>query len=83
MGCDVVAFSGTNSKKEEATKLGAKEFVAAKDNPKLEGIKPVDYLIVTASAQPDWEVYFNVMATGGTVSLSSSTSYLLSTLSPF
>jgi len=28
MGCEVVVFSGSDSKEEEARKLGAKEFVA-------------------------------------------------------
>lgn len=68
MGCDVVVFSGSNSKKKEAEEHGAHEFVAAKDNPKLEGIKPIDYLIVSTSAQPDWEPFFDVMAPGGSVS---------------
>ena len=30
MGCEVVTFSGTDSKKEESIKLGAKEFYATK-----------------------------------------------------
>src|ERR1700683_312587 len=56
MGCEVVVFSGTNSKEEEAKKLGAKEFVAMKGVDKL-NIKPVNHLVVTTSAQPDWKLY--------------------------
>lgn len=64
-------------------KLGAHEFVAAKDNPKLEGVKPIDYLVVTTSAQPDWDVYFNVMAPGGKVSKAASSAGLSFTYSLF
>jgi len=69
MGCDVVAFSGSDSKRDEALRLGAKEFVAAKDGglEKLE--KPVKYLFVSTSVQPDWDAYTSekVMASRGTV----------------
>ena len=67
MGCEVVVFSSTNSKKGEAMQLGATEFVAAKENPKFEGIKPVDALIVSTSAQPDWAPYLNVVKVRGTI----------------
>ncbi|CBQ72841.1 probable NADP-dependent alcohol dehydrogenase [Sporisorium reilianum SRZ2] len=67
MGCDVVVFSGSESKKDEAMQLGAHEFVAAKTNPKLEGIKPVDFLMVTTSAQPDWKAYLNVLEKDATI----------------
>lgn len=67
MGCDVVAFSGSDSKKDEALSLGAHEYVASKQNPKLEGIKPVKYLFVTTGAQPDWELYFGVVEREGVV----------------
>lgn len=55
MGCEVVVFSGTDSKKDEAMGLGAKEFVAMKGKEKLD-IKPVNHLLVTTSAQPDWKL---------------------------
>ncbi|KIM84101.1 hypothetical protein PILCRDRAFT_818403 [Piloderma croceum F 1598] len=66
MGCEVVVFSGTNSKEEEARQLGAREFVAIKGVKKL-SIKPVNHLLVTTSAQPDWTLYLSVMAPGGTI----------------
>jgi D-arabinose 1-dehydrogenase-like Zn-dependent alcohol dehydrogenase len=52
MGCDVIVFSGTESKKEEAMKLGAKEFVAMKGKKELKMEKPINCLLVTTSAQP-------------------------------
>lgn len=63
MGAEVVAFSHSDKKKEEAMKLGAHEYVAGKP----ENVKPVDYLIVTASAQINWEEYFTVLAPKATV----------------
>lgn len=68
MGCEVVVFSGTDSKKQEALKLGAREFHATKGAKELKVKKPIDNLIVTTSSQPDWQMYLNVMAPGGIIS---------------
>ncbi|KOS46242.1 hypothetical protein ACN38_g2778 [Penicillium nordicum] len=68
MGCQVVVFSGTDNKKEEATKLGAGEFYAIKGVKELKIKAPLDHLIVTTSSQPDWSLYLNVMAPGGVIS---------------
>ena len=65
MGCDVVVFSGTNSKREQAMQLGAHEFVASKENPKFENVKPIRHLLVTTSFQPDWPLFFNIMEPNG------------------
>lgn len=53
MGCEVTVFSGSDNKKDESIKLGAKHFVATKGlkTLNLEGRK-IDRLIVTTSAQP-------------------------------
>ena len=66
-GCDAVVFSATDSKKQQATELGAKEFVATNNNPKLEGVEPIDHLLVTTSAQPDWDAYFGVLKPEGQI----------------
>ncbi|KAJ5699143.1 hypothetical protein N7462_001148 [Penicillium macrosclerotiorum] len=68
MGCQVVVFSGTDSKKEEALKLGATEFYATKGAKKLMIKKPIDNLVVTTSSQPDWQLYLDVMAPNGVIS---------------
>lgn len=52
MGCDVVVFSGSDSKKEEARKLGATEFVAMKGKKELDIGRKLDVLIVTTSVNP-------------------------------
>jgi D-arabinose 1-dehydrogenase-like Zn-dependent alcohol dehydrogenase len=54
MGMEVVAFSSTESKKDEALKFGAQEFIATKGLTKFENIKPVDALLITAGVQPDF-----------------------------
>lgn len=69
MGMEVVVFSSTDSKKEEALKLGAKEFYATKGVEDLSKVveKQVDHFIVTTSAQPDWNLFFPVLAPCATI----------------
>lgn len=67
MGCEVVVFSSTDSKKEEAMKLGASEFYATKGLKEIKVEKPIDHLLVTTSFNPDWNLYMPVMAPGGTI----------------
>ncbi|RVX68715.1 hypothetical protein B0A52_07601 [Exophiala mesophila] len=67
MGCEVVVFSGTDSKKQEATELGATEFVAMKGLKELKLQNKIDHLLVTTSAQPDWSLFLPVMAPLGTI----------------
>jgi D-arabinose 1-dehydrogenase-like Zn-dependent alcohol dehydrogenase len=62
MGCEVVVFSSTDNKREEAMKLGAHEFVATKGKAKLEGVRPIKHLLVTTSAMPDWKLLMPIMA---------------------
>lgn len=64
MGCRVVVLSGSDRKKDEATKLGAHEFLAmGGDGPKtLPGGCLLTRLLVTASAQPAWDVILPMMA---------------------
>ena len=68
LGCDVVVFSGTDSKKQEAERLGATEFLAMKGVKELKGkTAPIDHLLVTTSELPDWNLYMPVMAPSGTI----------------
>lgn len=64
MGCRVVVLSGSDRKKDEATKLGANEFIAMagrKASDATEAWK-LDRLLVTTSAQPEWDVIIAMMA---------------------
>jgi D-arabinose 1-dehydrogenase-like Zn-dependent alcohol dehydrogenase len=68
MGCQVIVFSGTDSKKDEATKLGATEFYATKGAKELKIKAPINNLIVTTSSQPDWNLFLGVLAPGAVIS---------------
>ncbi|KAL2836910.1 chaperonin 10-like protein [Aspergillus pseudodeflectus] len=68
MGCRVVVFSGTDSKKEEAIKLGAHEFHATKGAKELKIQQKLNHLIVTTSALVDWSLYLNVLESRATIS---------------
>lgn len=69
MGCEVVVFSSTESKKQEAMDLGATEFVATKGATSLKEkvSRPIDQLLVTASFPVDWDLILPVMAPNATV----------------
>ena len=67
MGCNVVVLSGSDRKKDEAIKLGANEFYATKGAKELKLNRPLDRLLVTTSAQPDWNLIAPVMAPGATI----------------
>ncbi|KAJ1333958.1 propanol-preferring alcohol dehydrogenase [Microdochium nivale] len=67
MGCHVVVLSGTDSKKDEAMRLGASEFIATKDNKELKVSHPLDRLLVTTSAQPNWEQIMPILAPGACI----------------
>lgn len=67
MGCEVVVFSHSDNKKDEAMKLGAREFVATKGLNEFKLSKPIDHLLVTTASQPDWNLYLPIMAPSGTI----------------
>ncbi|EMD70143.1 hypothetical protein GGP41_000282 [Bipolaris sorokiniana] len=67
MGCDVVVFSGSDSKKDEAMRLGAKEFIAMKGATELSVSRKVDVLLVTTSVTPDWKLLIPVLNTNATI----------------
>jgi D-arabinose 1-dehydrogenase-like Zn-dependent alcohol dehydrogenase len=61
MGCEVVALSQTDSKKEEAMKLGAHHFIATKGVTELSSPKKINHLLVTTSQMPDWAQYAPIL----------------------
>ncbi|KAI0406828.1 GroES-like protein [Xylaria palmicola] len=67
MGCRVVVLSGSDSKKEEAMRLGAHEFIATKGKAELAVSQPLDRLLVTTSFQPNWEQIMPIMAPCATI----------------
>ncbi|MCJ1322624.1 hypothetical protein MMC15_007973 [Xylographa vitiligo] len=67
MGCEVVAFSGTKAKRDEAMMLGATHFYATKGVKELKVHRQIDHLLVTTSNHPDWEMYLKIMAHHGSI----------------
>ncbi|KAJ7646945.1 chaperonin 10-like protein [Roridomyces roridus] len=60
MGATVVVFSSTDSKRDEALRLGAKEFYATKGVKRFEMAR-LHHLLVTTSVQPDWRPFLKIM----------------------
>ncbi|KAJ7693364.1 chaperonin 10-like protein [Mycena rosella] len=66
MGASVAVFSSTDSKREEALRLGATEFYATQGVKKFDMGK-LDHLLVTTSFLPDWKPFLRVMKPTGTI----------------
>ncbi|KAJ7616116.1 putative NADP-dependent alcohol dehydrogenase C 2 [Roridomyces roridus] len=69
IGAEVVVFSSTEAKREDAMRLGATEFHPTKGVEKFEGVKEVDHLLVTTSVLPDWTPYLTVVKPRGKIFL--------------
>lgn len=54
MGAEVVVFSGSENKRNEAMEFGASEFYVTKDLTTKKPEKGVDALLVTTAKHPDW-----------------------------
>lgn len=69
MGCEVVVFSQTDSKKEDALKLGASRFVTTQGKKDLTSEVPqeITQLIVTTSEMPDWDLFLPILGAGATI----------------
>lgn len=66
-GCEVVVFSATEEKREQAMKFGAQEFHATTGLEKFENIEPINHLLVTTSQQIPWDLYIPIMTLPGTI----------------
>ena len=65
-GCDVVAFTSSESKKDEAVSLGANHTVNSRDETQLAKWKgKLDFIISTVAADMNWGVYINLLAPKG------------------
>ncbi|KAG7085528.1 hypothetical protein E1B28_003087 [Marasmius oreades] len=70
MGCDVVVFSGSDSKRDEALALGAREFYATRgveDYSTLNIPRAIDRLILTASSQEGYSKFYPLLARKATL----------------
>ena len=66
-GCEVVAFSGTADKRDDAMALGAKEFIVTKGLDAIKIPTTIDHLLVTSSKQVRWGLYLPIMAPCSTI----------------
>lgn len=65
-GCEVTAFSSSESKAEEAKRLGAHSVVNSRDSSAMEKIAgSLDFILVTVNVPLDWESYINTLAPDG------------------
>lgn len=55
IGCEVVVFSSSESKREDAMRLGATEYHVLTADSSLEGIRQVNHMLLCGSAQPDFK----------------------------
>ncbi len=65
-GCEVTAFTSSESKTDEAKSLGAHKVVSSRDSKALGKIAgTLDFLLVTANVSLDWHAYLNTLAPKG------------------
>ncbi|KAH6609946.1 alcohol dehydrogenase [Trichoderma cornu-damae] len=67
MGCKVVVFSSSESKREDAMKLGASEYHVLTADSSLEGIEQVNHMLLCGSAQPDFSRIIRLTSTAGKI----------------
>jgi len=65
-GCEVVAFTSSDSKREEALKLGAHRTVNSRDSADMQKLAgSLDFILVTANVTLDWAVIINALKPKG------------------
>ncbi len=65
-GCEVTAFTSSESKADEAREMGAHHVVGTRDKAALEKIAgSLDFILVTANAPLDWDLFIGALAPDG------------------
>jgi uncharacterized zinc-type alcohol dehydrogenase-like protein len=65
-GCDVYAFTSSDSKRDEAISLGARQVVNSRDSAAMARIKgSLDFIISTVNVPLDWPVIIDTLAPKG------------------
>ena len=65
-GCEVTAFTSSESKREEAVQLGAHKVVNSRDTKQLKSAAgSFDFILSTVNAALDWDAYMNALAPKG------------------
>ncbi|KAF2094388.1 GroES-like protein [Rhizodiscina lignyota] len=66
-GAEVVVFSSSEDKREEAECFGASEFYVTKDLANKKPEKGLDMLIITSTSHPDWPTFLGMLNPRGHV----------------
>ncbi len=70
LGAHVVAFTTSESKREEALKLGAHEVVVSRNEDEMAGQrKSLDFILNTVAAPHDLDAFFPLLRRDGTMAL--------------
>jgi uncharacterized zinc-type alcohol dehydrogenase-like protein len=65
-GCEVVAFTSSPAKRDEALKLGAHQTVSSRDSAEMAKLAgSLDFILVTANVTLDWPVILNALKPRG------------------
>jgi uncharacterized zinc-type alcohol dehydrogenase-like protein len=65
-GCEVVAFTSSESKREEARRLGAHQTVGSADKDQLKKLGgSLDFILVTANVTLPWDLFIGALAPKG------------------
>ncbi len=65
-GCEVVAFTSSDSKRQDALKLGAHDTVNSRDSAQMQKLAgSLDFILVTVNVALDWPVIINALAPKG------------------
>lgn len=68
LGCEVTAFSSSESKKDEAMQLGATHFVNSRERGEVKKMRgELDFIISTVSVNLDWNEYLRCLKHNGTL----------------
>jgi uncharacterized zinc-type alcohol dehydrogenase-like protein len=69
-GCEVVAFTSSESKRDEAMKLGAHRAVSSVDTDQLKQLAgSLDFILVTSNVTLPWELFIGALAPRGRLHL--------------
>jgi alcohol/geraniol dehydrogenase (NADP+) len=65
-GCDVVAFTSSDSKRDEAIQLGANRVVNSRNSAEMEKLAGAfNFILSTVNVKLDWQAYVNALAPRG------------------
>jgi len=69
-GCEVLAFTSSDSKRQDALKFGAHDTVNSRDSAQMQKLAgALDFILVTANVTLDWPVIINALAPKGRLHL--------------